>query len=44
MYYCTYQFLATNGGGANVESGVRGMILASVAPTEALEGVKEYFG
>jgi multiple antibiotic resistance protein len=31
-------------GGANVVSRVMGMILASVAATEVLEGVKEYFG
>jgi multiple antibiotic resistance protein len=31
-------------GGANVVSRVMGMILASVAATQVLEGVKEYFG
>jgi multiple antibiotic resistance protein len=31
-------------GGANIVSRVMGMILASVAATEVLEGVKEYFG
>jgi multiple antibiotic resistance protein len=31
-------------GGANVVSRVMGMILASVAATQVLEGVKQYFG
>jgi len=31
-------------GGANIVSRVMGMILASVAATQVLEGVKEYFG
>ena len=31
-------------GGANIVSRVMGMILAAVAATEVLEGVKEYFG
>jgi multiple antibiotic resistance protein len=31
-------------GGANIISRVMGMILASVAATQVLEGVKEYFG
>jgi multiple antibiotic resistance protein len=30
-------------GGANIISRVMGMILASVAATEVLEGIKEYF-
>ena len=30
-------------GGANIVSRVMGMILASVAATEVLEGIKEYF-
>jgi multiple antibiotic resistance protein len=31
-------------GGANIISRVMGMILASVAATEVLEGIKHYFG
>ena len=30
--------------GANIVSRVMGMILASVAATEVLQGIKEYFG
>jgi len=35
---------AIGDGGANIVSRVMGMILASVAATQVLEGVKEYFG
>lgn len=35
---------AIGDGGANIVSRVMGMILASVAATQVLEGIKEYFG